>query len=156
MRKPGRKIKYDLKNSPETVLAAAVEALTYLQKNSCGLDDYLDNIKGDALLRKRLSSLLFACFRYGKCADAAIKQCCNKPPQAEVKNLLLAALVMAKYQDSLPPESVANIAVTWAKKRFNNFTARFVNAADHFKAIIHSFQLIFPKFAHTTFPLNPA
>ena len=128
MRTRSRKIKYDVKNSPESVLAAAVEALTYLQKNSCSLDDYLDNIKGDSLFRKRLSSLLFACFRYGKCVNEAIKQCCTKPPQAEVKNLLLAALVMAKYQDSLPPESVANIAVASAKKRFNNFTVRFVNA----------------------------
>ena len=128
MKKSSGKIRYDLKKSPETVLKAAMEALKFLQQNSCSLDDYLDSIKGDALLRKRLSSLLFGCFRYGRVIDEVLKKVCNKPPALEVKNLLHTTLVMAKYQDALPCESVVNIAVTLAKKEFNNFTARFVNA----------------------------
>lgn len=122
-----RKVKYDIKNSPETVLKAAMEALKALQQD-VSLDDYLDGIKGDTLLRKRLSSLLFSFFRHGKAVDEAIKQCCSKPPEAGVKDLLRVSMVMAKFQDALAAESVVNIAVTLAKKEFNNFTARFVNA----------------------------
>lgn len=128
MKKPVKKIRYDIKNSPETVMKAAMEALKSLLQTNGSLDDYLDSIKGDALLRKRLSSLLFGCFRYGKIIDEVLKKVCTRPPAAEVKNLLVITLVMAKYQDSLAGESVANIAVTLAKKEFNNFTARFVNA----------------------------
>ncbi|MBO5924005.1 MAG: RsmB/NOP family class I SAM-dependent RNA methyltransferase, partial [Lentisphaeria bacterium] len=87
-----------------------------------------DTVKNDALLRKRLSSLLFSFFRHGKAVDEAIKQCCNKPPEAGVKDLLRVSVVMAVFQNALAPESVVNIAVTLAKKEFNNFTARFVNA----------------------------
>ena len=123
-----RKVRYDIKNSPETVLSAAMEALKSLRSNTCSLDDYLDTVKTDALLRKRLSSLLFSFFRHGKAVDEAIKQCCNKPPEAGVKDLLRVSVVMAVFQNALAPESVVNIAVTLAKKEFNNFTARFVNA----------------------------
>lgn len=123
-----RKIRYNIKNSPETVLKAAMEALKSLRSNNCSLDDYLDTVKNDALLRKRLSSLLFSFFRHGKAVDETIKQCCNKPPEAGVKDLLRISMVMAKFQDALAAESVVNIAVTLAKKEFNNFTARFVNA----------------------------
>ena len=122
-----RKIKYDVKNSPETVLKAAMTALKELRKGGA-LDDYLDSIRDDALLRKRLSSLLFCFFRHGRSIDEAIKQCCSKPPEAAVKELLQVSVVMAKFQDALAAESVVNIAVTLAKKEFNNFTARFVNA----------------------------
>ena len=123
-----RKTKYDIKNSPESVLKAAMEALKSLRLDSCSLDDYLDNIKGDALLRKRLTSLLFSFFRHGKAVDEAIRQCCSKPPEPGVKDLLRVSAVMAGFQNALAPESVVNIAVELAKKEFNNFTARFVNA----------------------------
>ena len=128
MKRNPKKVKYDLKKSPETVMKAAMEALKSLQQTDVSLDDYLDSIKGDALLRKRLSSLLFGCFRYGKIIDTVLKKVCSKPPAVEVKNLLHITLVMAEYQDALASESVVNIAVTLAKKEFNNFTARFVNA----------------------------
>ena len=114
-------------NSPEAVLKEASGALKTLRRSACGLDEYLDRIS-DPQLRRRLSNLLFGCFRHRRNMEEVLKSCWAKPPAEEVKDLLLAALTMAAYQDSLVPESVVNIAVTLAKKEFNNFTARFVNA----------------------------
>ena len=127
MKKPLRKIKYDVKNSPEAVIKAAMEALKTLQTESCGLDEYLDRI-AEPLLRKRLSGVLFEFYRRKRLLDETVKVCCSKPPVPDVKNLLQVSLVMARFQDSLPPESVVNIAVTLARREFDNFVARFVNA----------------------------
>ncbi len=114
-------------NSPEAVLKEASGALKTLRQSSCGLDEYLDRIS-DPQLRRRLSNVLFGCFRHRRSMEEVLKSCCAKPPAEDVKDLLLAALTMAVHQDSLAPESVVNIAVTLAKKEFDNFTARFVNA----------------------------
>ena len=127
MRTPRQKTPINTQNSPEVVLAAAVEALKTLQSSACGLDEYLDQLE-EPLLRKRLTNVLFILFRRRRTLEETLKNCCTKPPAAEVKNLLMAALVMAKFQNSLAPESVVNIAVTLARKEFGNFVARFVNA----------------------------
>lgn len=115
-------------NSPEAILTQAAEALAVLRKTGCGLDDFLDQYASSSLQRRRLSSLLFAYFRHKSVVDLAISKCCSKAPQIELQEFLAAALTMACRQDSLVPESVVNIAVTAAKKRFNAAVGRFVNA----------------------------
>ena len=114
-------------NSPEAVLKEASAALKTLRQSACSLDEYLDRVS-DPQLRRRLSNLLFGCFRHRRSLEEALNSCCTRPPAEDVKDLLLAALNMAVYQDSLAPGSVVNIAVTLARKEFNNFVARFVNA----------------------------
>lgn len=127
MKTSRQKTAINTQNSPEVVLTAALEALKTLQSSACGLDEYLDQLE-EPLLRKRLSNVLFILFRRRRVLEEVLKNCCTKPPASEVKNLLMSALVMARFQDALAPESVVNIAVTLARKKFGNFVARFVNA----------------------------
>jgi len=114
--------------SPEAVLLAAVTALETLRKNQCTLDEYLDREIDDAVLRRRLSNLLFTLYRRKRFIDRAIKNNCSKTPDHELYALLSAAAAMAVYQDSLAAESVVNIAVSAAKKSHSVAVSRFVNA----------------------------
>ncbi len=114
--------------NPETVLLTAVAALEVLRRNQCTLDEYLDREIRDSVLRKRLSNLLFTLYRRKRFIDEALQKICSKAPAFDVYALLAGAAAMARYQTSLPAESVVNIAVTAAKKQHNKAIANFVNA----------------------------
>ena len=114
--------------SAEAVLLAAVAAQEALRKNQYTLDEYLDREVRDAVLRRRLSNLLFTLFRHKRFIDQAIKVNCAKAPNNELYALLAAASAMAAYQDSLAPASVVNIAVAAAKKAHSAAVSKFVNA----------------------------
>ena len=114
--------------NPETVLLTAVAALEVLRRNQCTLDEYLDREIHDSVLRKRLSNLLFTLYRRKRFIDEALQKICSKAPAFDVYALLAGAAAMARYQTSLPAESVVNIAVTAAKKQHNKAIANFVNA----------------------------
>ena len=81
--------------SPEAVLLAAVTALETLRKNQCTLDEYLDREIDDAVLRRRLSNLLFTLYRRKRFIDRAIKNNFAKTPDHELYALLSAAAAMA-------------------------------------------------------------
>lgn len=114
--------------SPEAVLRAAMELLECCRTQQCSLDEYLDSRISDPLMRRRLSNLAFTFFRRRRAVKRALDRCCSKAPEKKLADLLYAALTMAAFQQSLPPESVVNIAVALAKKEFGNFKSRFVNA----------------------------
>ncbi|MBE6379977.1 MAG: hypothetical protein E7047_03520 [Lentisphaerae bacterium] len=115
-------------HSPEAVLKAALEALACCRTRQISLDEYLDDLSQDMLLRRRLSNLLFTYYRHRRQVTCAIDACCSKKPEQKLYDLLTAALTMAAFQDSLAPESVVNIAVTLARKEFGQYAAKFTNA----------------------------
>lgn len=119
---------FDLAHSPEAVLKTAWEALDLMQKNSLSLDEYLDDLNSDPVMRRRAGSLLFAYFRNLKRVEKSLLYCCRKPPEKRLRELLSLALAMAHYQSSLSAQSVVNIAVTLIKKEFDNFAGKFANA----------------------------
>lgn len=114
--------------SPEAILNSAVDALKILRSQECSLDEYLDDHAQDPLLRRRLSNLLFTLFRRRNALVNALRKHCRRDPEKSLHDLLLAALTMAVFQKSLPPESVVNISVDLAKKRFSRNAGNFVNA----------------------------
>ena len=118
----------DSAHSPEAVLKTAWEALDLMQKNSLSLDEYLDDLNSDPVMRRRAGSLLFAYFRNLKRVEKSLLDCCRKPPEKRLRELLSLALAMAHFQSSLPAQSVVNIAVTLIKKEFDSFAGKFANA----------------------------
>ncbi len=112
----------------ENILLHAAEALTALEKNRCGLDDWLDahaTVTGE---RRSLSSLLFAFFRKKRFIDAKLAGCWRTPPAADLRNLLAAAFTLARFQRAVAAASAVNIAVDLAKRRFGLGGGRFANA----------------------------
>ena len=119
---------FDLAHSPEAVLKTAWEALDLMQKNNLSLDEYLDDLNSDPVMRRRAGNLLFTYFRNLKRVEKSLLDCCRKPPEKRLRELLSLALAMAHYQSSLSAQSVVNIAVTLVKKEFDNFAGKFANA----------------------------
>ena len=72
----------DSAHSPEAVLKTAWEALDLMQKNSLSLDEYLDDLNSDPVMRRRAGSLLFAYFRNLKRVEKSLLDCCRKPQAA--------------------------------------------------------------------------
>ena len=114
--------------SPEAVLKTVLDALKRMRQENLSLDELLDSLNGDPVLRRRAASLLFTVFRRKNQLEKAILMHCSKTPERQLLELLTAALAMAHYQDSLARESVVNIAVTLGKKLHGVPASRFINA----------------------------
>lgn len=113
---------------PERVLEAAVSGIAAVETGRGTLDDYLDFELRHPELRRTVGSLLFLCFRHRKAVERAIDAMCERAPRPGLRRLLAAALTQMRYQTGIAPESAANVAVAYAKRRGGVGEGRFVNA----------------------------
>ena len=107
----------------EKVLFSASEAIRLIDNGSGTLDEALD--RADPGCRRTLEHLLSLVYRYRKSIRASWMKFCRRPPVAEITSLLDAALTQCRFQDSVMPHSVVNVAVTLARKLRAD---KFVNA----------------------------
>lgn len=107
----------------EKVLLAASTAIREIEAGRGTLDEALERIPGDC--RRMTEHLLISFFRYRKSLQVSWRKFCRKDPVPEISSLLDAALTQCRFQNSVVPQSVVNVAVSLSRSRHAD---KFVNA----------------------------
>jgi len=107
----------------EKVLMQASAAIRQIDNGSGTLDEALDRCDGEC--RRSIEHLLAQVYRFRKSIRASWSKFCRSLPSPEISALLDAALTQCRFQSSVMPQSVVNVAVTLARKKRAD---KFVNA----------------------------
>lgn len=121
----------------EKVLQLAAGSIESIEAGRGTLDEALERIPADC--RRTVEHLLGCFYRYRKTLRSSWQKFCRKMPSAQIAALLDSALTQCRFQDSVAPYSVVNVAVSLAKKQRAD---KFVNAV--LRAALHEEYLI-PK-----------
>ncbi len=115
------------KNISIKIFESSVSALQAWDENGTTIDVFLDEIDKDIPIRKSVSSLLFAFFRNKTTVDKTISKF-TQSVKTKHYRILAIAITQMFYQDGIVAESAGNIAVTFAKEKYGQGIAGFVNA----------------------------
>lgn len=105
------------------VLLYASEAVLLIDSGRVTLDEALDHAPAD--FRRTLEHLMVNIYRFRKSIRKSWQKFCRKKSSPEIAALLDTALTQCRFQTSVEPYSVVNVAVTLAKKHHAD---KFVNA----------------------------
>ncbi len=111
----------------EEILRLAVRGIEFCE-NGGTLDDYLDYYLTEAEPRRTVSSILFNYFRNKGVIDSYLKRFSSGKTKPAIRRVLSVVFTQILYQSVVPSAIVADVAVSFIKKKKGQGASGFVNA----------------------------
>lgn len=111
----------------EEILRLALKGIEFCE-NGGTLDDYLDYYLTEAEPRRTVSSILFNYFRNKGVIDSYLKRFSNGKTKPAIRRVLNVVFTQILYQSVVPSAIVADVAVSFIKKKEGQGASGFVNA----------------------------
>jgi len=111
----------------EEILRLAVKGMKFCE-NGGTLDDYLDYHLTEAAPRRSISSILFSYYRNKGIINFYIKRFSNSTTNPIIRRVLSVVFTQILYQSAVPSAIIADVAVSFIKKKGGQRASGFVNA----------------------------
>lgn len=111
----------------EEILRLSIRGIEFCEKGGT-LDDYLDDYLADTEPRRTISSILFNYFRNKGIIDSYLKKFSNGKTKSAIRRVLSVVFTQILYQSVVPTAIVADVAVSFTRKKEGQKASGFVNA----------------------------